>query len=207
MVFPDGNGRSGETSDWGNSFDQKQLLENFVAFDLVHYIDQTYRTIPQANDRAIGGNSMGGFGAMNIAVHHPDIFGSVISLGGYFKAEGRIWGQNAAYMRANSPAFILPKDPKDWKLRIFLGAESKDQPYYTDTKQLSQELKALRMTSTFDLEMGYHAWNIWETQLYHALTWLSWGEDGKLLYPHSFIRPTMGRWDFSYISAGHSMDR
>ena len=47
MVFPDGNGRSGDTSEWGNSFDQKQLLENFVAFDLVHYIDQKYRTIPQ----------------------------------------------------------------------------------------------------------------------------------------------------------------
>jgi len=174
MVFPDGNGQSGETSEWGNSFDHKQLMENFIAFDLVHYIDQKYRTIPRAGDRAIGGNSMGGFGAMNIAVHHPDIFGSVISLGGYFKAEGKIWGQNEAYIQANSPALVLPGDPKAWKLRIFLGAATKDQPYCADTQQFSQELNALHVTYTFDLENGYHAWSIWVVQLYHALTWLSW---------------------------------
>ncbi len=174
MVFPDGNGRSGETSEWGNSFDQQQLMENFVALDLVHYIDQKYRTIPTAGDRAIGGFSMGGFGAMNIAVHHPAIFGSVISLAGYYTADGSIWGQNAAYMRANSPALVLPTDPQAWKLHIFLGAATKDQPYYADTQQFIQELKTLHLHYTFDLEHGYHAWNVWETQLYHALIWLQW---------------------------------
>lgn len=175
MVFPDGNGRSGQTSEWGNSFDQKQLMENFVAFDLVNYIDHTYRTIPEPGYRAIGGLSMGSFGAMNIAVHHPSIFGSVISLGGYYKAEGSIWGKNAAYLRANSPAYVLPKKPAAWKLRIFLGAATRDQPYYNDTQQFIQILKKLHLNYTFDLENGYHAWSVWEIQLYHALTWLKWG--------------------------------
>jgi enterochelin esterase-like enzyme len=174
MVFPDGNGRGGETSEWGNSFDQKQLMENFVAFDLVHFIDQKYRTIPTPGYRAIGGFSMGGFGAMNIAVHHPDIFGSVISLAGYYTAEGSIWGQNTAYMQANSPALVLPGKPQAWKLRIFLGAATKDQPYYADTQQFILELKALHLNYTFDLENGYHAWNVWEAQLYHGLIWLQW---------------------------------
>jgi enterochelin esterase-like enzyme len=174
MVFPDGNGRGGETSEWGNSFDQKQLIENFVALDLVHFIDQKYRTIPTPGYRAIGGFSMGGFGAMNIAVHHPDIFGSVISLAGYYIAEGSIWGQNRAYMQANSPALVLPTNPKAWKLRIFLGAATKDQPYYIDTQQFILELKALHMDYTFDLEDGYHTWNVWETQLDHGLLWLQW---------------------------------
>lgn len=175
MVFPDGNGRSGQTSEWGNSFDQKQLMENFVALDLVSYIDQKYRTIPDPGDRALGGLSMGGFGAMNIAVHHPSIFGLVISLGGYYKAEGSIWGKNTAYLLANSPANILPKNPVDWRLRIFLGAATKDQPYYNDTQQFILILKTLHLDYTFDLENGYHAWSIWEIQLYHALTWLKWG--------------------------------
>jgi enterochelin esterase-like enzyme len=174
MVFPDGNGRSGETSEWGNSFDQKQLMENFVALDLVSFIDQKYRTIPAPGYRAIGGFSMGGFGAMNIAVHHPGIFGSVISLAGYFTAEGSIWGQNTAYMRANSPAYVLPANPQAWKLRFFLGAATKDQPYYADTLQFISELKALHIAYTFDLENGYHTWSIWEAQLYHALIWLQW---------------------------------
>jgi enterochelin esterase-like enzyme len=174
MIFPDGNGRSGETSEWGNSFDQKQLMENFVALDLVRFIDQKYRTIPTSGYRAIGGFSMGGFGAMNIAVHHPDIFGSVISLAGYYTAEGSIWGQNTAYMQANSPALILPTNPRAWKLRIFLGAATKDQPYYADTQQFILELKALHLNYTFDLENGYHTWSVWEAQLYHALIWLQW---------------------------------
>ncbi|HXZ04637.1 MAG TPA: alpha/beta hydrolase-fold protein [Ktedonobacteraceae bacterium] len=172
IVFPDGNGRSGETSEWGNSFDRKQLMENFVAFDLVSFIDRKYRTIPAPGYRAIGGFSMGGFGAMNIAVHHPDIFGSVISLAGYYAAEGSIWGQNIAYMQANSPAFVLPADSQAWRLRIFLGAASKDQPYYADTQQFILELKALHLNYTFDLENGYHTWSVWEAQLYHALIWL-----------------------------------
>jgi enterochelin esterase-like enzyme len=175
MVFPDGNGRGGETSEWGNSFDRKQLMENFVALDLVSFIDQKYRTIPEAGYRGIGGFSMGGFGAMNIAVHHPGIFGSVISLAGYFTAEGSIWGQNTAYMRANSPAYILLANPQAWKLRFFLGAATKDQPYYIDTLQFISELKALHIAYTFDLENGYHTWSIWEVQLYYALIWLRWG--------------------------------
>ena len=174
MIFPDGNGRSGETSEWGNSFDQKQLMENFVALDLVRFIDQKYRTIPTPGYRAIGGFSMGGFGAMNIAVHHPDIFGSVISLAGYYTAEGSIWGQNTAYIQANSPASFLPVNPHVWKLRIFLGAATKDQPYYADTQQFILELKALHLAYTFDLEKGYHTWSVWEAQLYHGLIWLQW---------------------------------
>jgi S-formylglutathione hydrolase FrmB len=175
MIFPDGNGRKGETSEWGNSSDHKQLMENFLALDLVHYIDQKYRTIPEASSRTIGGLSMGGFGAMNLAVHHPDIFGSVIALGGYYKAEGSIWGHNTAYLQANSPTYVLPAKPQDWKLRIFLGAAIKDQPYYKDTQQFIEVLKELHLPYTFDLENGYHAWSIWETQLYHALVWLRAG--------------------------------
>jgi len=185
MIFPDGNGRGGETSEWGNSFDQKQLMENFVALDLVRFIDQKYRTIPTPGYRAIGGFSMGGFGAMNIAVHHPDIFGSVISLAGYYTAEGSIWGQNTAYMRANSPTLVLPANPQAWKLRIFLGAATKDQPYYADTQQFILELKALHLDYTFDLENGYHAWSIWEAQLYHGLIWLQWREAESLAIYHT----------------------
>ncbi len=185
MIFPDGNGRSGETSEWGNSFDQKQLMENFVALDLVHFIDQKYRTIPTHRYRAIGGFSMGGFGAMNIAVYHPAIFGSVISLAGYYTAEGSIWGHNPAYLQANSPASVLPANPQAWKLRIFLGAATKDQPYYADTQQFILELKALHLDYTFDLEKGYHTWSVWEAQLYHGLIWLQWREAGTLAICHT----------------------
>lgn len=50
---------------------------DYIAFDLVAHIDATYRTIPQPSSRAIGGLSMGGFGALQLAFTHSEIFGVV----------------------------------------------------------------------------------------------------------------------------------
>ena len=119
---------------------------------------------------------MGGFGATNIAVHHPDIFGSVISLGGYYYAEGGIWGNNAAYMRENSPADVLPANKQAWKLLFFLGAGTQDQPYYNDTLQFAHELDKLHIAYHLDIRQGYHSWTVWQVQMYNALLWLRWGK-------------------------------
>jgi len=180
MVFPDGNGLPGFTSEWGNSYDDRQLMENFVVNDLVKYIDQQYRTIPDAQHRAIGGLSMGGFGAMNIAIHHPDIFGSVISIGGYYKAEGPIWGPNAYYRQLNSPLNTILSMQQAWELHIFLGAATKDQPYYTDTLQFEHELDHSHIHYHFDLQVGQHSWLIWQRQMYNALKWLPWNQSQSI---------------------------
>lgn len=175
MILPDGNGRPGQTSEWGNSYDQRQKMETYVATDLVNYVDAKYRTIADAAHRGIAGLSMGGFGAMNIAAHHPNIFGYVASLGGYYRAEGSIWGNNAAYMRYNSPIDVLPTDKQAWHLHIFIGAATKDQPYYTDAKEFVQELINLHIPYQLDVEVGSHSWHVWQIQLYHTLLWLHWG--------------------------------
>lgn len=175
IVLPDGNGRTGQTSEWGNSADGRQKMESYVAHDLVGYVDATYRTLAQSDERGIGGLSMGGFGAMNIAVHHPDIFGFVIALGGYYRAEGSIWGKAPAYLRANSPLDVLPGDRQAWKLHFYLGAATMDRPYYSDTLQFVKELQRLHLPCTLDIQPGYHEWKVWQTQIYHALPWLRWG--------------------------------
>ncbi|MBO0778176.1 MAG: hypothetical protein J2P37_05040 [Ktedonobacteraceae bacterium] len=174
LVMPDGNGRPGMTSEWGNSFDHQQLIEDYVSNTVVRYVDQHYRTLADTAHRAIGGLSMGGFGAANIALHHPTIFGSVIALGGYYIAEGAIWGKNAAYQKANSPLETIAHDKAAWKLHFYLGAATSDQPYYTDTLQFARALKKLSIHYTLDIEPGRHGWSVWQTQLYHALTWLHW---------------------------------
>lgn len=175
IVLPDGNSRSGAPGEWGNSYDHRQNIETYVAHDLVQYVDAKYRTIPEPASRGIGGNSMGGFGAMNIAIHHPDVFGFVISLGGYYRAEGAIWGNNPAYIRANSPIDVLPGDKRAWQLQFFLGAATKDQPYYTYSRQFASELDRLQLPYQFDIQSGYHSWKIWQIQIYNALLWLHWG--------------------------------
>ena len=52
-------------------------FENFIARDLVAYIDSHYRTIPRRESRGLVGHSMGGYGAIRIGMKHADVFGSL----------------------------------------------------------------------------------------------------------------------------------
>ena len=63
--------------------------EDFIIKGVVGFIDENYRTIKDATSRGISGHSMGGFGAWNLAMLHPDVFGSVFSLSpGLFDTTG-----------------------------------------------------------------------------------------------------------------------
>lgn len=46
--------------------------EDFVTKDVIHYIDNHYRTIPERESRGIAGHSMGGGGCFNISLKHAD---------------------------------------------------------------------------------------------------------------------------------------
>ena len=50
--------------------------EDFVVKEVVSFMDKNYRTIAKSTSRGISGFSMGGFGALNLSLRHPDIFSS-----------------------------------------------------------------------------------------------------------------------------------
>src|SRR5689334_1415919 len=52
-------------------------FENFIARDVVAYVDAHYRTLPARESRGLVGHSMGGYGATRIGMKHPDVFGSL----------------------------------------------------------------------------------------------------------------------------------
>lgn len=52
-------------------------FEQFIARDLVAYIDAHFRTIPERLSRGLVGHSMGGYGATRIGMKHSDVFGSL----------------------------------------------------------------------------------------------------------------------------------
>ena len=52
-------------------------FENYVARDVVGYIDEHYRTMPDRKSRGLVGHSMGGYGASRIGMKHPDVFGAL----------------------------------------------------------------------------------------------------------------------------------
>lgn len=54
--------------------------EDFIAHDLVAYVDAHYRTIADRASRGIGGHSMGGYGTVRIAMRHPDVFSAFYAM-------------------------------------------------------------------------------------------------------------------------------
>ena len=54
--------------------------EDFIVKDLVRHVDRKYRTVPSRTGRGITGHSMGGFGALRIAMRNPDVFSAVYAL-------------------------------------------------------------------------------------------------------------------------------
>ena len=56
--------------------------DDYVARDLVTFIDGKYRTLQTRNSRGIAGLSMGGYGAVTIALAYPDVFAAAASHSG-----------------------------------------------------------------------------------------------------------------------------
>ncbi|MEH6548363.1 MAG: alpha/beta hydrolase-fold protein [Pseudomonadales bacterium] len=75
IVMPDGTNRFGGSM-YTNSLATGNW-EDFIAYELPEFIDAHYRTIPKSESRGIAGHSMGGYGAIKIAMKHPDIFSAV----------------------------------------------------------------------------------------------------------------------------------
>jgi enterochelin esterase family protein len=61
--------------------------ESHVCAELIPAVDACLRTMPSRDARAIGGKSSGGFGALVLAMRHPDLFAAVASHAGdaYFE--------------------------------------------------------------------------------------------------------------------------
>ncbi|MBV6432777.1 MAG: hypothetical protein IANPNBLG_02921 [Bryobacteraceae bacterium] len=59
--------RSVTTGDW----------ETFVSRELVAFVDSRYRTLPDRAGRGLAGHSMGGYGALRLAMKHPEVFSAI----------------------------------------------------------------------------------------------------------------------------------
>jgi len=75
VVFVSGGSRSF----YADSPDGKLLAESTLIKELIPHIEKTYRVINKRSGRAIQGMSMGGWGAMRMAMTYPEMFSSVVS--------------------------------------------------------------------------------------------------------------------------------
>ncbi|MGO1383327.1 MAG: alpha/beta hydrolase-fold protein [Arachnia sp.] len=100
-------------------------VETAFTTDLVGHVDATYRTVPNRAARAVGGYSMGGYGALRYSLAHQDIFSAGLVL---------------------SPATYIPTPPDDSSAREFgafgLGSDLFDEATY-EAKNYPALLSAL----------------------------------------------------------------
>lgn len=75
IVMPDAG-----TSFYINDYQNKIRYEDMFVQEMIPHIDSMFRTRPQREYRAVSGLSMGGFGALVLAMHHPDLFGSCAAM-------------------------------------------------------------------------------------------------------------------------------
>jgi enterochelin esterase-like enzyme len=54
--------------------------ETFVARDLVNYMDDHYRTIPEPSSRGLAGHSMGGYGTIRLGMKYPEVWSAIYML-------------------------------------------------------------------------------------------------------------------------------
>jgi S-formylglutathione hydrolase FrmB len=173
LIMPFGSTGSFTDEEWADGVRPDSAWETFVARDLVHAVDARYRTIPRGSARAIGGLSEGGYGAFNIALHHPGEFRVAESWSGYERAADLrpIFGHQPELLSWNSPLERLPAVAA--KLRAehtyFWFYSGRDDRLRSQNVAFARLLAHERIPHRFYLVRGGHNWALWRGQAFRAL--------------------------------------
>ena len=110
---------SNQNTNYEGSFYSNSTLNgnwaDFTAKAVVEYVDNKFRTISNRNSRGICGHSMGGYGAIKLAMLFPDIFSSVYALSPGFLALVKEFGPNSESYKQ----LALIKNKEDLKKLYF----------------------------------------------------------------------------------------
>jgi len=173
LVMPSGSTGTFTDEEWANGVRPHNDWETFVARDLVRAIDARYRTIPTAAGRAIGGLSEGGYGALNIAFHHPREFRVIESWSGYQKADNlrSIFGGRPALLSRNSPVDTLGRVARTLRREhafVWFYSGNKDS-FRTQNAAFARLLARDGIHHRYFLVRGGHNWAIWRGEAMPAL--------------------------------------
>jgi S-formylglutathione hydrolase FrmB len=114
--------------------------EDFVAKELVAYIDRHYRTLPVKESRGLCGHSMGGYGALRIGEKNPNVFSSVYLLSPCCLNSSPISTQTIApsFLRADSVRTIAEFQKADFGTKALFASAAAwspnptNPPFYID---------------------------------------------------------------------------
>jgi enterochelin esterase-like enzyme len=173
LVMPFGSTGAFTDKEWANGARPNEGWETFVSRDLVRSVDARYRTIRSGAARALGGLSEGGYGALNIGIHHPGRFRVLESWSGYEHADDvrSIFDRRKDLLRWNSPALTVTARAAALRShRTFIW-------FYTGTGDTMRRqnvafaatLDRLGIAHRFVQFRGGHDWALWRAQAADAL--------------------------------------
>jgi S-formylglutathione hydrolase FrmB len=170
----------GSSSFYTNTRDGREPWEDVIVKEFVSTIESSYRVHATRQTRGISGISMGGYGALKIAMKHPDIFGSVsahsavlienlnsANVSGYraqmFTALfDRIYAisQDLTYWDQNNP-LVLARNPQRLKgLKIYLDCGTEDEyGFHVGTRLFGEILSKASYSHEVHLYPGNHGWD------------------------------------------------
>lgn len=173
LVMPSGSPSLLVDTEWVNGVQRNSAWETFVARDLVAAVSQRFRVLDSGASRALGGLSEGGYGALNIGIHHPGEFRVLESWSGYTLADNipAVFGRDLARRQLNSPALQVGRAAARLKaagtyIWFYCGTDDYD---VTQNKSFATQLGTLGIAHRFAVIPGHHNWGLWRSQLSGAL--------------------------------------
>lgn len=166
IVCPDGN----DSWYWDSPKDPSFKYETFVSKELVAYTDANYATVADKKGRAITGLSMGGHGALWLAIRHKDVFGAAGSMSGgvdtrpfpqNWKMKERLgeYVANKASWDAHT-VMTAVETLENGELALTIDCGSSDF-FYEVNKSLHNKLLARKIDHDFTIRPGGHTWKYW----------------------------------------------
>jgi S-formylglutathione hydrolase FrmB len=178
IVCPDGN----NSWYWDSPVDSDYKYETYVSKELVNWIDGKYKTIKNRNNRGITGLSMGGHGALYLALKHQDVFGTAGSMSG--GVDIRPFPNNwDMALRLGS----YSEHPENWEkytvinmlhllrpnsLALIIDCGTEDF-FYKVNENLHEQLLYRNIPHDFITRPGAHNWNYWTNSIQYQLLFMN----------------------------------
>jgi S-formylglutathione hydrolase FrmB len=162
--------------------DANYQYETHIIKELIPFIDQNYKTNAHKNSRFITGLSMGGHGALFLAIRHPELFSAVASMSGgvdirtsshKWELETRLGPkeENELCWEEHSILGLVHKFPKEG-LRILIDC-GVDDIFIQDNRKLHKELSDVKIPHDYIERPGGHSWRYWNRVIgYHLFFFL-----------------------------------
>lgn len=173
---------NGERSFYTDSITHpRAAFETFIMRDLIGFVDRMFQTIPTREGRCVGGLSMGGYGALKLALKHPSVFRAAASHSGAVRRPTnpspelrpeilQIFGESAAggpndlfALAARADRATLPA------LRLDCGV---DDFLIEDNRELHTELERLGIPHEYAEHPGVHDWAYWDLHIQDTLAFV-----------------------------------